>query len=106
MTVTELIATIDSKSMTGRDVVDQALNRPKVIMSLVEGLFAWDARVAYECAGLLTLVSRAAPKLLYPYFNSLADMLAHADSIRREEVNAMLRRLEPIDTFSKRAFLA
>ncbi|MEX1248290.1 MAG: hypothetical protein WEA61_07380 [Anaerolineales bacterium] len=105
MTVTELFNTLESKQATGADVVDQTLGRPKVIMTLVEGLFAWDLRVAYECAGLLQLVSRAAPKLLYPYFNSLADMLAHTDSILREEVNLMLRRLERVDCFSKAAYL-
>lgn len=106
MTVKELFENIESKSMTGKDMVDQALCRPRVIMSLVEGLFAWDHRVAYECAGLLQLISRAAPNLIYPHFNSLSDVLAHADSIRREDVNMVLRRLELIDCQGKGAFLS
>lgn len=83
----------------------QALGRPMVVASLVEGLFARDYRVQYECTGLLALVSMATPSLLYPYFNSLCDALNLADPLLRSDVFRLLCRLEKVDCLNKLATL-
>ncbi len=101
MTIGELVINLESKEMTGRDLIDQALGRPRVISTLVEGLFAKDVRVQYECCGLLGLVSLASPGKLYPYFNSLRDLLHHPDQLVRADARNILARIVKVDTQHK-----
>ncbi|MCW5876318.1 MAG: hypothetical protein KIS85_05475 [Anaerolineales bacterium] len=101
MTIGELFTHLESKTISGLDLVEQALGQPRVINTLVEGLFAQDVRVQYECSGLLGLVSLAAPAKLYPHFNSLQDAAAGPDKVLGADARRILGHVARVDTQQK-----
>ncbi len=101
MTIGELFSYITSKTVSGQYLVEQALGQPGVINTLVEGLFAQDVRVQYECSGLLGLISLAAPAKLYPHFNSLRDVVAGPDKVLGADARRILNHVSRVDTQGK-----
>ncbi|MCL5428962.1 MAG: hypothetical protein M1347_04045 [Chloroflexi bacterium] len=89
-----------------RKIVGQLLSSRRVIFFLVEGLFARDARVRYESAGLLRLIAENSPQLLYPHFNSLRDVLTSPDAILRGDIRRVIKQLARVDSQQKIGYLA
>jgi hypothetical protein len=105
MEIKEFFGSLESKLVSPKQLVEGTIGRPKVVMTLVEGLFANDLRVAYECAGLLRLISAISPCMLYPYYNSLADLLSTTDPVLRIEAEIILDQLCRVDCLEKGAYL-
>lgn len=105
MDANALFESLESKVISAKQLVDGTIGRPKVVLTLIEGLFARDLRIAYECAGLLRLISGVSPCLLYPYYNSLIDVLGTTDLVLRAEAEIILDQLSRVDCMEKGDFL-
>lgn len=55
--------------------------------------------------GLLRLISGVSPCLLYPYYNSLTDLLGATDPVLRAEAEIILDQLSRVDCLEKGAYL-
>jgi type IV secretory pathway VirJ component len=67
-------------------VAEQCLERPELLSEIVEGLSSRDARLAGDCAEVMTKVAEGAPDLAAPYASQLAALLAHKNGRVRWEV--------------------
>lgn len=105
MNISDFFAILESKIVSPRVLVEHTIGNPRAVISLIEGLFAWDLRIAYECAGLLRLISGVSPCSLYPHYNSLIDLLGSIDPVLRTEAEIILDQLTRVDCLGKGSYL-
>jgi hypothetical protein len=90
-----------SKDSRAKEALLNVLDKQNVLSFLVEALFAWDRRVQFESVGVLRMVSASSPGLLYPYLNSLLDLLKQPNDVLREDARFILSQLRRVDSQKK-----
>jgi hypothetical protein len=79
--------------------------KSQLVNKKVNGLFSEDRAERYECAAFLHELSRKRPCALYPYFNSLADLLSDEDPIIRLEMSEIVWQVARVDCQNKSNYL-
>jgi hypothetical protein len=95
MTVMEGVSVKDSGAGEDCPLISQKVN----------GLFSKDRVEGYECAAFLRELSHKRPCALYPFFNSLADLLGDDDPIIRLDISEALWQVARVDCQNKSRYL-
>ncbi|MEX1247925.1 MAG: hypothetical protein WEA61_05540 [Anaerolineales bacterium] len=74
-------------------------NQP--LQAVIDGIYSEKPCVNYACVEALRKVSRAHPRLLYAYFNTLVDLLRTSQPLIRTEIIYILANLAQVDTQNK-----
>ena len=101
MDFSSFVKCFGSKDSRAKEALLNALDKQNVLSFLVEALFAWDRRVQFESVGVLRMVSASSPGLLYPYLNSLLDLLKQPNDVLREDARFILSQLRRVDSQKK-----
>lgn len=72
-----------------------------LLHAAVDGMYSKNSRVNYPCVKAMRIVSRAHPRLLYPYFNLLVDQLNNAHLLIQNQIIYILANLAKVDTQDK-----
>jgi hypothetical protein len=101
MDFSSFVKHFSSKDGKAKEALLNVLARQNVLSFLVEALFAWDRRVQFESLGVLRMISINSPGLLYPYLNSLLDLLKQPNDVLREDARFILAQIKRVDSQNK-----
>jgi hypothetical protein len=101
MTDSDLIAQIGEKGADQDGIADRVIERPSLIPKLIAGLGARQARTKYGCEKVLRRVSEKKPALVYPYFETFADLLEAQNSFLKWGAIMTLANLASVDSQGK-----
>lgn len=73
----------------------------KVLDEIVKGASSDKAKIKYGCAKVLRILSETHPKILYPKWDSLADMLDYENTFLRANAVNVIANLTKVDSKNK-----
>ena len=101
MTNRDLLAQIGEKGTDPEVIAQGAIERPALIPELIAGLGARQARTKYGCEKVLRRISEKKPALVYPYFDTFAELLQEPNNILRWGAIMILANLASVDSRGK-----
>jgi hypothetical protein len=75
----------------------KAINDPRPVAQILEGLNADKARIKYGCVKALRLISERRPEALYPHFDFFVRLLDHENKIFQWNAAFVLSHLTRVD---------
>jgi hypothetical protein len=94
-------ASIGRATVNPPQLARQAINHPRRLSEILEGLNADTARVRFGCAKALCLVSQPRPDLLYAHFDFFVRLLDHENKILVWNATHILSHLARVDADDK-----
>jgi hypothetical protein len=101
MTNGDLLARLGEKSADRDSIADRVIEQPPLIPKLIAGLGAGQARIKYGCEKVLRRISEKKPGLVYPYFDTFADLLDAPNSFLKWAAIMTIANLAGVDSRGK-----
>jgi len=92
---------LDRRELGAHQLAESILGDADLLRAAVDGLYSKNPRVNYPCVKALRIVSRAHTRLVYPYFNSLVDLLRTSPLLIQNQTIFILANLARVDTQNK-----
>jgi len=96
-----LLLKLTDKSLGKKEVHQEVRADPSLMPKLIEGTSSQKASVRYGCARVLVELSESDPLMVYPYFNSITDLLSSRYRVLKWDATYILANLSLVDTERK-----
>ena len=95
------LATIRRAALHPPRLAREAIQNPRLLLGIIEGLEADKARIKYGCAKTLRLISEQRPGRLYPQWDFFVRLLDHENKILQWDAAYVLSQLARVDRGDK-----
>ena len=96
-----LLSELKKKSNNADLIVELILQDLSLIRDLIYAISSGEATVRFKCAKVLRALSKANPKLLYPYFDFFSTLLDSQNNIIKWNAMDIIANITEIDTEGK-----
>jgi hypothetical protein len=96
-----LLSELKKKSNNADLIVELIFQDLSLIRDLIYAISSGDSTVRFKCAKVLRILSKANPKLLYPYFDFFSTLLDNQNNIIKWNTMDIIANIAEIDTEGK-----